>query len=344
MLPLSVTTKVAVVTSLLILQCTLVIIPIIKMINTDKLQQLPPDFTMPTSKSSFGDEDNSKTNHQNKSSCVSIDAIDELIATMKAIFIIMPAKAAGSSIKYFIKRCTNQSYPDNFMNNEKFYPHFLMSSLKLPPIIASHSYSDELLIHTIQHATKSSLIVYIHREETDRLLSSIRHVVNSGICNPKYPYFDGAKRNETLVSRNATTCVVREKSLVYAIIKERVHEIGIGTSNILTCNSYDAIQENAPNLLVLHYKQVNELQKRIAKYHCPTKQEVLHINTKDSPTFETLVALESTNTMVNLEEWLIQKQELLEWSLHLKKHSTCQAKTRKLETSMLTCPSEAIML
>jgi hypothetical protein len=114
-------------------------------------------------------------------------------------------------------------------------------------------------------------------------------------------------------------------------------EIGHGASDILTCKAYKAIEENEPNMIFLHYKQANKLQRLLAKHHCP---ELL-----DEPPTETNVASDKPMSVylrlrkeggdiVKLEDWLHAKGDLLEWSLKLRKNATCQAKTKHMEDKL----------
>ena len=83
----------------------------------------------------------------------------------------------------------------------------------------------------------------------------------------------------------------------------------------MTCKAYEAIEQNAPNMIVLHYKQANKLQKLLAKHHCP---ELL-----EEPPIEANVAKEKRLTVylrlqkqggavVNLAKWLHEKSATLE--------------------------------
>ena len=104
-------------------------------------------------------------------------------------------------------------------------------------------------------------------------------------------------------------------------------------------------EQNTPNMIVLHYKQANKLQKLLAKHHCP---ELL-----EEPPIEANVAKEKRLTVylrlqkqggavVNLAKWLHEKSATLEWSLKLKKHVSCQAKTRHMEDDLFACSDQTI--
>lgn len=70
------------------------------------------------------------------------------------------------------------------------------------------------------------------------------------------------------VRKNNTHCILDEGAVLYEIAARRA-EVGCATHDILTCQSYKAIQANAPRLVSLHCKQVDRLQTLLAKHHCP---------------------------------------------------------------------------
>ena len=93
----------------------------------------------------------------------------------------MPAKAAGSTMKAFTRQCMQRTFPDNFLNRQDEVIKTLMlgDQIALPRVILSHVYTDKPLIKLIQQLPRSALLIYNHREETDRLKSAINHVFSS---------------------------------------------------------------------------------------------------------------------------------------------------------------------
>ena len=53
------------------------------------------------------------------------------------------------------------------------------------------------------------------------------------------------------------------------MIQNMEQEIGNGVYRALTCDVFGAIEANQPNMLILNYKQADELQKALVKHHCP---------------------------------------------------------------------------
>ena len=207
--------------------------------------------------------------HTATAQCLSLnfeEKMDAVISNSTQVFITMPAKAAGTSLKRFTEKCMKQQeMSDNFINRPDLSKNFLTDSFELPSIITSHLYTgDQPLVDLAQHGTRQTLIIHVHRDETERLLSGIRQVLTSRVCEKKRR----KDVEEFNISRNETHCILNEGPVV-KLIENRVDEIGFGSPEILTCKAYEAIEQNAPNMIVLHYKQANKLQKLLAKHHCP---------------------------------------------------------------------------
>jgi len=270
-----------------------------------------------------------------------------MIAQHDQIFLTMPAKAAGTSMKDFVKRClpNSKKNPDNFVNYPDKTKSFLTSSFKLPPVIASHMLTDQALIDLMQHASSDlTLLVYIHRSETDRLLSAIRQVLASLVCDRKTYKIGDLKRFH--MERNATHCILNEGPAV-ELIERRVAEIGIGSFNVLSCRAYEVMKETAPNLVLLNYQQAGKLQQLLAKKYCPDVDP----KRSNDGLKKTQVYLRLENhknkkeqQIVKLSDWLQIKRNLLEWTLKLKSNATCQAKTKEMERRLSSCPDEAMQL
>ena len=130
------------------------------------------------------------------------------------------------------------------------------------------------------------------------------------------------------------------------LIARRHREVGGGATKILTCQLYNTIQENAPHLVFLHYKQVDKLQAFLAKHHCPELLDELPVEenlARDKP-LKILLHKRTDNitNAVDLEEWLNAKAPALEWTLRLRRSASCQAKTIHMEDELFNCPEEAL--
>lgn len=68
-----------------------------------------------------------------------------------------------------------------------------------------------------------------------------------------------------------SSCIVSEEKFMEYTAKGEIETHG-QIYNYLTCNTYDMIEEHAPNMVFVYYKQeVDRLQNLLLakKYHCP---------------------------------------------------------------------------
>eukprot|EP00984_Skeletonema_dohrnii_P004869 scaffold1714_cov78-Skeletonema_dohrnii-CCMP3373.AAC.1 len=161
----------------------------------------------------------------------------------------------------------------------------------------------------------------------------------------KEEYGGGFNYDKTVISKNETHCILDEGSMVDWIAK-RHREVGGGTTGILTCKLYDALQENAPQLVFLNYKQIDNLQTLLAnKHHCPELLDELPIKVNVANEKEQKIFLYDGNEnkgVVRIEDWLEAKGPLMEWALNLRSAASCQAKTVHMEDELFGCPDEAL--
>ena len=104
--------------------------------------------------------------------CINLEGdskMDGVISEARQIVVTMPAKVAGSSMKEFTTRCMNVTMPDNFANYETRSMSALVHSLKLPVLSVSHTYSSSTLVAMMQNLPRNSVMIYLHRDETERL-------------------------------------------------------------------------------------------------------------------------------------------------------------------------------
>ena len=334
------------------------------------LNRLDPDATTDTA---------TKNRNNNNIKCIQFDAgdgdendgtssttLDILISTSNQIFITMPAKAAGSSLKAFTNICMsgmkNTYSKDNFPNlASDAKEEFLMSSLKLPNIITSHSLTDQVLIDIVQHSStppRQVLHIHMYRDETSRLLSGIKEVINLEVCRWTSKKAGFSPLN--LALPDESYCMISEQELIQ-MIQSRTREIGYGNVETLTCNFYDAVDTNHPNLVFMHYSHANRLQAILAKHHCPellldrggAKEsntskgksiDKIFVKLKNPTVSAKQESSQNTDDRVTLNEWLEAKANLLEWSLQLKTDATCQGRTKQIQDSLMQCPNQIVRI
>ena len=104
-------------------------------------------------------------------------------------------------------------------------------------LLSHHIYNSDGLIRLSKYPSRETLMIHIRREETNRIVSAVKQVLNS----------DCGKNPHKLL--NGTECILEEGPVVDAIAS-RTAEIGIAEHDLLNCKSYKALQENGPQLVV----------------------------------------------------------------------------------------------
>jgi len=275
--------------------------------------------------------------------------MDSLVASASQIFVTMPAKAGGSSMKVFTKRCMKNEVADNILTSEELWKDYLVNSSRIQPIISSHLYNDNHFVRLAKLSSRKTLIIYTHREESSRVISAVKQI-GDNICN----FFAGRYSNENKtrttfkIRKNNTHCSLDEGSFVNDIAANG-GEVGLSTFRLLTCQSYNAIQDNSPQLVFLHYKQVDKLQRILAKHHCPEILGDLPIKANVAAVKSLQVLLHKkesdkagSKSVVRLEDWLDEKGPAMEWALKLRRDASCQAKTVHMEDELFACPDETL--
>ena len=267
--------------------------------------------------------------------CLGLDEdekLDQLISNHRQLFVVFPAKAAGTTMKEFTNKCQPEfkNYSDNVVNHPETKVMAFKSSRHTPSVISSHLYSDKALIDLVKHATRQTLIIYIHREETSRTISAIKHRFYSVICGEM---------------ENKDTCKVPEGGLINHI-DNLTAEIGYGAPRLLTCASYNAIDDHAPDLVFMNYKQADKLQRLISKHHCPEMlaKDAVRKNTHESHLQQKPMVLTEKFGEMELVDWLDLKKDTLEWTFGTRKRASCQASTKSMENAMFECPDETIQV
>ena len=256
------------------------------------------------------------------------------------VFVTMPAKAAGTTLKAFTKKCTKKLMPDiselnKFFNNERFARDFLTHQYLMPPLLSGHFYDDAGMVRLIKHANRKSLIMYTHRNESDRLRSAIKQSLDR-FCKGEFEGYGPIESDET-------HCRVDELPFV-EMISKRFVEIKYGGPNILKCSTWDAIEENEPDLMFVSFKKADEIQMALANRFCP---ELL-----DAPTFRSntdemkramTITLANENKTVPVDDWLQTKKGILELSLNMNRGASCSAKTKHMEDQLSACPNQVFL-
>jgi hypothetical protein len=272
------------------------------------------------------------------------DAVARRVTEADQVFITMPAKASGTTLKHFAQQCTKTiRQPDNFINKEDARKDFMSSTMNLPKIIASHVHPAlGSLTRLAQTTPNDVLTIFIYREESERKVSAIKHVVESRLCTKEMGQPDFKAEDYVHITKNETACVIEsETEFMHNVVEKGLFEIGYDTNVILSCDLYDAIDDNNPNMLMINYKQVDQLQEVLAKRHCPELLDELplHANVANQKREWAYIRTHENGAEVPLAEWAKSKQHLWNWAFDATKvgDKTCRSRTRHLEKELFSC-------
>ena len=201
--------------------------------------------------------------------------------------------------------------------------------------MSSHVFTANSMVNLIEQLPRSTLLIYMHREESSRLKSAIKQVYSLVRLRPKIC--------DVSFIEEKNVCITKEDTLI-SVIEEQTAEIEHGEPQMLNCDTHDAIENNAPNMMFMHYKQLDKLQRLLAKYNCPHMLEegALHINVGNEKDRTALVQVGDGKKTVHLEEWIEAKGDMLSFALNLRPPNTCQRKTREIEDDLFECETEFV--
>mmetsp|Transcript_15438 Transcript_15438/g.19587 ORF Transcript_15438/g.19587 Transcript_15438/m.19587 type:complete len:370 (-) Transcript_15438:50-1159(-) len=285
------------------------------------------------------------------------ETFDNLVASSNNIFLVMPPKAAGSSMKAFTEKCAGADGGDNPLRDDKQMEDLFHARLMPQKIITSHlpKTPKTKLVRLIQNAPRKSLVVYLHRNDSNRIISAIRYVLVTKLCGKKFG-INPLIHDENNYTMDGTRCIINEDHVINNIIKPKIGEIGGGSDSTLHCGVYSAIEDNFPTMVFIHYKQAEKVQKVFAKYHCP---DLLNTPFRDNiggqhegePEIEAFLRVkkkEGGTELVELGKWLDAKRDLLEIVYQLKESNrdgkTCLGKTRNMEDDLFSCGDEILQV
>ena len=247
-------------------------------------------------------------------------SLDEMIAKHDMIYVVFPAKAAGSTMKQFTMHCLDRRIPDNVLEKDDSMRIVMRNKIDAPPFLSSHLYTSDSFRNLLRDSITNSMTIYLYRNESERLQSAIKHVITH--------------------RKHARKTQWTEDELM-EVIQTKEAEIGNGSTRLLNCQAYDAIEENAPNLLFLDYAKVERLMTLLTKHHCPgfvPKNTHVNQGTKNDARFVT----DGLGTEIGIDEWLEAKSKLLEHTLLLRDEASCMVKTKKMEHDLYSCPDGAL--
>uniref|UniRef100_A0A7S3L0R8 Sulfotransferase domain-containing protein n=1 Tax=Amphora coffeiformis TaxID=265554 RepID=A0A7S3L0R8_9STRA len=306
-----------------------------------------------TTTSSLGDQEHFK--------CAA--SLSNEISELPPVFIFMPAKAGGTAIKWFARKChdnsdgrTDPQTIENFVNRQGKYINYLLDNLQVPKITASHLYSPIPLLNAVRHASQGSIFIYVYRKETDRLMSSIRQVANTLGTNDAETFRNNFKSpiesrkddfglDISITADNTRMIALNEDAFVTKVIEPRRAEIGFSVPSQLTCDVWNELQETGPDrFFFVHYSALDQVQDALASRYCPKVTSVRHnVAAKKSDR----VMLRMLNqSLIELDDWIEAKKDHIEFALQMSGErvsgtgsGSCKHQTRVMQHELSRCDS-----
>ena len=279
--------------------------------------------------------------------CLNENEFKRNIDHHEQIFIVMPPKAGGSSLIGFARMCCGDAAVfQNQLHVPTLRKQWLTEFYDTPNLHIGHILGEGMK-SLLKGVSKDSLIVYIHREETSRVASAVKHVM-SVFCTGDI-YFPARKAPFSFVQRNETdhTCTIEENDLVDKVIQRKVWEIKNSVHDIWSCDTFNTLNDNRPNLIVMNMNQIDTLQKMLAERFFPqmANKPALHRNVGTEKKTKNFVQLSSNSTrIVSLDEWVLKKKNMIEYTLGLKEDIGCQNNVRDMEDKLFeTCSDDGFL-
>jgi hypothetical protein len=180
---------------LLLVICALVMLSAFPLLNLHSVLTTLNYFQTSSAKVSTATVATEKEGDAASGQCLGLDLsqeMDSLVARAHQIIITMPQKGGGTSMNTFTRQCSkrNEVMEFNFLAHDELRKEFLIDSLHVQPIISSHLHSDKGLIYLAKHKhpSQKTLMIYIHREESERVILGVK-MISQYICkNPKEQY------------------------------------------------------------------------------------------------------------------------------------------------------------
>ena len=178
---------------------------------------------------------------------------DSIVNETNQVFMTMPCKAAGTTMKSFTQKCMNKTTSAHIFKRSR--DSFITDNDEVPSIFQGWLQSDTNFVDLVKGSTRETLILYLHREELSRVSSAIQQVLTRQICIGQKPKtIDLRTKYKIVVERHENRCIIQEENLV-RLINGKEKEIGLGSNKLMTCNYFDAIAQNTPsNLVFVNYK------------------------------------------------------------------------------------------
>ena len=92
---------------------------------------------------------------------------DSIVNETNQVFMTMPCKAAGTTMKSFTQKCMNKTTSAHIFKRSR--DSFITDNDEVPSIFQGWLQSDTNFVDLVKGSTRETLILYLHREELSRV-------------------------------------------------------------------------------------------------------------------------------------------------------------------------------
>ena len=289
--------------------------------------------------------------------CLSRNEMSDIVSTFPHLHVLSAAKAGSSSLGTIVHNCMSQVFKRDLIygalyqgtdeNMREKRSMILKDNLHPFPItvgplkpLTFNKYADTL--------SPSNLVVYSHRQELSRLKSAIVYVTDHHFVGPKLGWWglqkvpqiahDLIEKHGSTITGNATHGFLDE-TLLIEVIKLHTYELGYDDSRMLSCDLYESIQTNQPNLVIIENKKIDDFQSVLAETICPDLKKPVHLLSHEKKPVNSYV-VSSDGTTHTVSDWVDEKINILEWALNLRDEKrSCKGETWTMEETLSSCPT-----
>lgn len=252
------------------------------------------------------------------------------------VILVMPPKSAGTSFKLFAKKCNSpkslQEYSSNIYGRNDMN-ELLTHSWDMPMILPSHFWVPEKLAKLLRNVSRKTLIIYSHRDETSRFKSAIKHVLTQWCKGNTHGMPESPSKFFAKI--DGDDFYLNETKFIDKVLKRPQNEMVMSTNALLTCETYQSMEEYAPNMIFVDYRNATKIQTLLAEKYCPNMTNTFEVTTPK--TYKVYITREEDGESVLLSDWMEKKMPFVEWTLGLNDRASCLVKTRQMEDEFGSC-------
>ena len=279
---------------------------------------------------------------------------DEIVDRVNQAFILAPPKGSGSSLTTFSRVCADgHKFPAfneaNMIDEIFMHPTF-------PSVIVQHIFQPGMITHMMNTLPQDALIILIYREESKRKASGVKHIAETRLCGNQVrtPSGFGDLEKAVGLKYEGEQCVIEnELQFIERVVERRFDEVAGEMNHIMSCPFHEALKNHFPNVVMVNYKQIDDVQVALSKKFCPHKYAAGKIpveeqNVSGQKTTHPQIRLRETGERVSIVDWVEDKRPFMDFALHWDEEqddfTSCQSDTRLYENTMMTCKDKAVRL